>query len=338
MQNKVIVFSDNQNLTSKCLEKIEKSLLKRGLFDFSFLSCSLYADCVGFCIDAKNSYDNAIIICDNDNVDKLVEASKTDTDNLTLIQEQAIKLEQTTTYRKMLFVPIELDADKFLNEFLQPKDVFSCSIFGKSKNFVVSKFEEIKAQKENFDYKIITNSSFLHIIYYSKFVDESVLVEKFGDGLFATKDKDLVVCCGEILRRNSLSISICDGLTVGKISEKLSEFDVNDKINISESLIMFGDNSFEKLGIEKSFLDEHGTVSKETAFVMAKNLLKNAESDLALVVSGFDCDAGRCFVAVGNKKEIHVFSSVFYGNRSERMENVSSFALFRLLKFLKEKY
>ena len=71
---------------------------------------------------------------------------------------------------------------------------------------------------------------------------------------------------------------------------------------------------------------------------MAKNLLKNAESDLALVVSGFDCDAGRCFVAVGNKKEIHVFSSVFYGNRNERMENVSSFALFRLLKFLKEKY
>ena len=177
MQNKVVVFSDNQNLTSKCLEKIEKSLLKRGLFDFSFFSCSLYADCVGFCIDAKNSYDNAIIICDNDNVDKLVEASKTDTDNLTLIQEQAIKLEQTTTYRKMLFVPIELDVDKFLDEFLQSRDVFSCSIFGKSKNFVVSKFEEIKAQKENFDYKIITNSSFLHSLLMKVFLLKNLVTD-----------------------------------------------------------------------------------------------------------------------------------------------------------------
>ena len=338
MQNKVIVFSDNQNLIAESLKKIEKSLLKRGLFDFSFLSCSLYADCIAFCIDAKNNNDNTIIVCDNENVDKLVEASKTDTDNLTLIKEQAVKVEQTTTYRKMMFVPIELDIDNFLNDFLPVKEVFACSIFGKTKSFVVQKFEEIKVGVSEFNYKIITNSTFLHTVYYSKFVDENLLKEKFGESVFAVNDKSLSDCCGELLRQKSLTISVVDSLTVGKISSLISLSGYDNKTDIKNSFLLFDDNSFEDFGIEKTFLDEHGAVSKETVFVMAKNALKKCDSDVALAVSGFDCDAGRCFVAVGNKQEIHVFSSIFYGNRSERFENIVNFALFRLLKFLKEKY
>ena len=145
MQNKVIVFSDNQNLTSKCLEKIEKSLLKRGLFDFSFLSCSLYADCVGFCIDAKNSYDNAIIICDNDNVDKLVEASKTDTDNLTLIQEQAIKLEHIA---KCCLFQLNLILTNFWTNFCSQKMFFLVPYLGKVKILWFQNLRKLKHRKK----------------------------------------------------------------------------------------------------------------------------------------------------------------------------------------------
>lgn len=334
MQNKIIVFCDNQNTTSNALKEIEISLLKRGLFDFSFLSCSLYADCLAFCHDAKNE-GNVIVVCKNEDIDKLVEAVKTDTDNLTLVDEQAVKLEQTTTFGKILFVPIEIGVEKFLDGFVEKKNVYSCSIFGKNHTFVQNFFSEIKEHEVGFNYEIITKSQFLHTIYYSKHIDENVLNEKFGESVFAFDERSLQKCCADVLKEKSLSLSVADALTMGEISCRISLAD--EKVSLKEDLVLPNEDAFAKLDIEKAFLAEHGSVSKETVFVMSKNLLKDSV-DLSLSVVGFDVDAGRCFVAVGNRQEIHVFSSLFYGSKQQRMENVTDFALFRLLRFLKEKY
>lgn len=338
MKNKVVIFSDNQNLIAETLTKVEKSLLNRGFFDFSFFSSSIFDDALDWCKKSKIENDYSIILCDNKKMDEMVEKCKENEDNLSLLDEQAIVLEQTTTGHKMLFVPIEIDVEKFLDKFLESKEVFSCSIFGKSRNFCSQIFEDLKEHEVNFDYKIITLSSFLHIIYYSKHIVESVLVDKFGESLFCQRNCSLQDCCYEILKNNNLTLSVADCLTSGKLSERLEQLENDEKIQVKENFILNDDDSFEMVDIEKSFLDEHGIVSKETVFVVAKNLLKKSNADISISIVGFDCDAGRCFVAVGNKQEIHVFSSVFYGKRQERFENCVEFSLFRLLKFLKEKY
>lgn len=338
MKNKVIIFSDNQNLIAETLMKVEKSLLNRGFFDFSFFSSSSLNETIDMCKKAKIENDCSVIVCDNKLMDDIVEKCKENDDDLSLLEEQAIVLKQTTTFRKMLFVPIEIEVDKFLDDFLEAKEVFSCSVFGKNRSFCLQIFENIKEHEVNFDYKIITISSFLHIIYYSKFIVEDILVDKFGENLFCQSNCSLQDCCCEILKNNNLTLSVADCLTSGKLSERLAQLENDEKIQVKENFILNDDDAFEMVDIEKSFLDEHGIVSKETVFVVAKNLLKKSNADISISIVGFDCDAGRCFVAVGNKEEIHVFSSVFYGKRQERFENCVEFSLFRLLKFLKEKY
>ena len=101
--------------------------------------------------------------------------------------------------------------------------------------------------------------------------------------------------------------------------------------------MIFCESDFEKLQLDKLFLDENGLVSKETAFAMAKNLLKKYKSDFALAFVGFDCDAGRCFVAVGNAEQINVYSSVFHGCKQEIIENSTNFAIFKTICMLNEK-
>ena len=339
MQNKVIVCSIKQNLIEKTLRKIEESLIRKGLFDFSFLSCSCFEDCQSFCKDAKNSADKTIVICDNDKIDKLLDTIKENDDKFSFVEEHAVKLEKTTTFRNMLFVPIELSFDKFLDAFLDKREVHICSIFGKNFDFVKTKFDEIKNNFSGvFGYRIITNGQFLHNVYYSAHLDQNVLTTHFGESIFSQDGKTLQEkVVGKMLSQN-MTMAIADNLTFAGIISKLSEDCEQISKVLKNVVVLNGDSSFEKLDISKEFLDEKGSVSKETVFEMAKNLLKKTEAEIALAITGFDCDAGRCFVAIVNKQDGFVFSSAFHGDRSERLENIIHFALFRLLKFLNEKY
>lgn len=339
MQNKVVVCSSKQNLTADCLGKIEESLLQRGFFDYSFSTCSSFDNLVCVCKTAKNSIDNTIVICEDRMIDKLLEEIKESDDKFSYVKEQAIKLEKTTTYRKMLFVPIELEIDKFLDSFLEEKESYVCSVFGKNHEFIKEKFDEIKTKFEDrFDYVIINKSQFLHSVYYSKYVDESLLEEYFGENVFVDFSKSLTKKLEELLVSKNLKLSIADNLTFGLFSGKLFENSKQFASLLKRCVVLNDDESFKQMLLDKQFLDNNGTVSKETAFELTKNLLRDDGVDVAVSIIGFDCEAGRNFVSVGNRQEIFVYSSVFYGNREKRLQNVINFALFKSIKFLLEKY
>lgn len=332
MQNKVIVCAENQFLICDVLRKIEKSLLKMGLFDFSFLSCSLFADCLSFCTDAKRFADTTIVVCENEKIDKIIDSIKDGTEKFSLLKEQAVVLEHTTTYNKMLFLPIEVEAESFLDLFLNKREVFCCSIFGKSKSFVENEFERLKNQNR-FEFALHSKSQFLHTVYFSGKGLEEGLKDVFGESLISFDDKSLADCCVECSTKKGVTLSIAEGITKGKLVSKLAETQ-NFGLVVKKSFVLNKDGDFEDLNIDGLFLNENGDVSKETAFATTKNLIAKSSCDVGISILGFDCDAGRCFVAVGNKKEIHVFSSVFFGGRLQIFENACDFALFRLLKFL----
>lgn len=339
MQNKVVVCSSKQNLTADCLGKIEESLLQRGFFDYSFSTCSSFDNLVCVCKTAKNSIDNTIVICEDKMIDKLLEEIKESDDKFSYVNEQSIKLEKTTTYRKMLFIPIELEIDKFLDLFLEKKESYVCSFFGKNQEFVNEKFDEIKTNFEDgFDYVVISKSQFLHIIYYSKYVDEGLLIEHFGENVFVDFSKPLTEKLEELLISKNLKLSVADNLTFGLFSGKLFENSKQFASLLKRCVILNNDESFKQMLLDKQFLDNNGTVSKETAFELTKNLLRDDGVDIAVSIIGFDCEAGRSFVSVGNRQEIFVYSSVFYGDREKRLQNVINFALFKSIKFLIEKY
>lgn len=312
MKNRIVVLQDGRDL------KVEKSLLKRGFFDFSMLFFSDVHEFEDAVLDAKLNADNVIVLCKNDLVDGLVDNIKDDGDEFSLVFEQAIKVENKE--KKFLFVPTELDLDKFLDNFLPEKPQYSCLIFGKSEREVARKFGEFSTS-----YRIITKSPLLHIVHYSKQIEEALLKATFGESFCALNDEDLSHACAKFLGERTLSVA--EQISGGFVSAKLA----SESVALKKCEIVSENTNL----VSHDFLEEHGVASKETAYELAKMLLKDC--DIALSVVGFDVDGGRCFVAVGNKQEIHVFSSTFYGSKKEIMENVSDFALFRLLKFLQEK-
>lgn len=327
MQNRVIICDKNALSISENLRKIELSLLDRGQFNFSFFACSNLSDCLKFLNDV--SFEKTVIVCPNAMIDEVLNSVKTDGSSLTLLNEQAVKVE-TEVETAFLLVPIELDATMFLSEFLPMNAVHSISIFGKNKAFLQEKFEELKKNYDDFDYEIITLNQFLHNVYYSRFVDQQQLAEMLGESLVSFKAQDLQSACLEKLDKK---LSVVEFMTDGNVTSKLTKQKASA---LAKSFVFLSEDDFEELGIDKDFVEKNGSVSKEMVFAMAKNLLKKTDGDLAMAVTGFDCDAGRSFVAVGNKNVIHVFSSVFYGSRAERMENITDFTCFCLLKFLKE--
>ena len=322
MKNKVIVFSGNKVFSYD----IAQSFLKRGVLDFSIQICENFDDFAVQVKEARGEDVNVISICPNEFVDNLLEKVKLESDNLTLLFEQAVKLENGTL--KMLFLPFELEFEKFFDEFLPAGEVSCCSIFGKTYSFIESKLKEL-----NCSYKIITKNMFLHTIYYSATVNEETLKSIFGDSLYSTKDESLACVCGRLLKEKNLSISVAEQISAGGVTNALM---IGSEIVTKRSFLLFTEKDFVAVGINADFLETNGIACKETAYQIARKLLLKAESDVIVSVLGDD-EKERIFVSVGDEKEIHVFSSAFNCNKTERAELIISFALFILQRFLKNK-
>lgn len=321
MQNKVIIFG-------KITEQIEEFLHERGIFDA--LSCFSFEDCCNLCNETCVNCKNVVVLCKNEFIDELVERVKTSDDVLSLINDQAVKIERQTTFKTMLLVPIEADYRQLLDNFLPQKNLFVCMVFGKSEKFLKEKLLNLKNTSErDLEFQIIEIGQFLHIVYSSKQLSE----ELFEGGLYSNKRQSLAQALKDILAEKTLSVA--ENMTAGTLTKKIAE---GCKTNLAGVEIICSDKDFDRLGMDQLYLEQNGSVSKETVFDMAKNLLRNKKTDLAVAITGFDCDAGRSFVAVGNREQIHVYSSTFYGERDEIVENATNFALFKTICFLKEKY
>lgn len=318
MLTKVIIF---ENTT----QNIDDFLHEHGIFDM--LYCYSFEDCLSVCKKVCEEAQNVVILCKNDQIDPLVEKLKTNEDVLSLINDQAVKMERQTIIKNVFFLPFEADYENLLESILPKKEQYISAVFGKSESFLKEKLELLK-QDGDFDYHIVAKDAFLHIVYLTKPIDKQV----FEGGCYSNKNQSLASALKTALQDKSLAV--VEQMTGGRLISKISS---SCKENIVGAELIFCDSDFEKVQLDELFLEQNGTVSKETAFAMAKNLLKKYKTDFALAFVGFDCDAGRSFVAVGNSEQINVYSSVFYGSKEEIVENSTNFAIFKTICLLNEK-
>ena len=307
-KNKVVILEDKNFI------EIEKALVSRGYFDYEIKKCCNFDD---FISDADA--DDMIFLCKNDFIDEAVEKLKTGDSILSLLDSQAVLV--TDGEKRKLFIPIELDYNKFLDEFLEKKPVYVCQIFGRSSQNIQDKFDEFQTS-----YKIITKSSLLHTVFYNTYIEQQNLADAFADAVYAFDDTSLQGACGQILAGKNFALF--EQVSCGQVLAKLSTAG-----EFKNAKLLLGDEDFLAAGVSQDILTQFGTQSKEAAVELVKNAL--GLCDVALSVVGFE--GGKIFIAVGNKSQIHVFSTEFGGDKALQLENVSDFALFELLRFLKEK-
>ncbi len=321
MKNRVVAFTGNRNFP---LDEVEKSLLGLGHFDFSYVICKLFEECVGEC---NQDFDTGIVICDNHDLDRLLESVKKDGDALELLHEQAVSLKRDG--KKLLFLPLGLNYESFLKEFLGDFGALVYSVFGKTAGYIQNIFNSIRC-----DYKIITKSSILHTVYCSSTINPQLLQSAFGENLYSLQNESVASACAKVLEKSGQTLAVAEEFSAGLVCGTLLQACKSGQTNfLKEAHILSSENDLERFGISADFLQEKGIASKETAFEFSKNLIKTSEADLVMTILG---ENERFFVAIGNKEQIHVFSTIFDGTREENLSNLVDFALFRLMQVVKK--
>lgn len=147
---------------------------------------------------------------------------------------------------------------------------------------------------------------------------------------------------------NDLSISTAESCTGGLISSRLTDVSGSSEF-IKQNFITYSDVSKEKyLGVSRISIVENGVVSSEVASEMAEGVLKNTDSDIALVTTGIagptggsdKKPVGLIYISVASDKKTRTIR--YYANSvlSRRIIKFifSQVALKYLYKFLKENY
>lgn len=311
MKNKVVVFSKNLS----CIDKVKEELSKRGQFDFSIQFCTFFDECLASCKEAKESSEKTIVVCKNEVIDKILAEIATKEDNLSLLFQQAVQLCHED--KNMLFVPSEIEFPKFFDVFLQTKKAFCFSVFGKTANFVESRMDTL-----DLGYEIITKSQFLHTIRISEPLDETWLQDNFENVILSD---DLGKICREILQEKGLTLAMAEQITMGRV---LGEIGQNE--NLKKGEILLSVNDFMSAGVKEETLQNFGIVSKEVAFEVCKRNLNSADISLSILGD----ETGKTMLAMGDKSQIHVFSSVFQNQDGAVLDEMRDFALFKLFCFL----
>jgi len=109
-------------------------------------------------------------------------------------------------------------------------------------------------------------------------------------------------------------------------------------------MVCYSDISKQKrLGVGQQTIYTHGVVSEEVAYEMAAGLIvSNPDYDVVMATTGYASSAnisgvdltGRCYLAIGDKKGIHVFAQQFTGSRQEITKKGVANAIFKLYKML----
>jgi hypothetical protein len=322
----MLIFDSNQGKISIITSQMEKFLLSRGLFDFSFLATTDFEDFVEFLKQKRSAEGKIAVICENSRLDEALERVKVDEDKLSLLNQQAVALDNDDG-TKMVFVPSELDFVPFLCDFLPKRPAFVCSIFGKSKNFVDAQFEKIKENDDfDFDYYIITKSPYSHVVYYSNYISLDQIESAFGECFYSDKDESVFDRAKGLLSQTGFRLLLAEYGTFGNLS---ASFKTRGSVfSSADELKDFG-VSVEALEAEDS--------GKDVSFALCKTMLAQKEADVAVAIYSGTGAGEKSYVSVGDKEVVHIYSSVFPSGSEEKTKDLCEFAAFRLVCFLQKK-
>lgn len=151
-----------------------------------------------------------------------------------------------------------------------------------------------------------------------------VLENEFKKYIYGYDNISLEAVIIDLLNKNELTLAICESITGGRISSKLTEVPGASKV-FDRSIVSYSNISkIEELGVKKDTLNKHGAVSKETAYEMAKGLFEKTNVDICLSITGLagpggdstGKSIGLVYICIWTKDLKKVFKYNFNGDRN----------------------
>ncbi|MCU0852331.1 MAG: CinA family protein [Thermoplasmata archaeon] len=147
---------------------------------------------------------------------------------------------------------------------------------------------------------------------------------------------------GGLLRKRSLTLSVAESCTGGKIGDMLTEVPGSSDYFLGGIVSYSNQAKVDLLGVKRKSLDSVGAVSEEVAIQMVSGAIRAFGSDVAVSTTGIagptgataEKPVGLVYIAVGSEKASVCAREVFKGDRSAVKEQAAVKALEMLKDFL----
>jgi nicotinamide-nucleotide amidase len=131
-----------------------------------------------------------------------------------------------------------------------------------------------------------------------------------------------------------LTLAVSESCTGGLVSHMLTSLPGISKV-FDSAIVCYSSKSKHKLlGVDKSIISTHGTISEETARAMAEGVEKKTGADVGLAITGNlgpepeeDKKTGLVYIAVSSGKETTSRGFIFDGDRQQIKQSASEAAL-----------
>lgn len=165
------------------------------------------------------------------------------------------------------------------------------------------------------------------------------IFKKLSKFIYAEENISIFNVVYQLLTMMGKKLSIAESVTGGNIASSLIKNNSGASKVITRSFVTYSDNAKNAiLNVSNKTLKEKTAVSSEVAYEMVQGLTEITDADFVLATTGYADgeNAGLCYIAVGDRKTIHVYKNVFSGNREKVIENITKSALFYLIKKIRK--
>lgn len=166
--------------------------------------------------------------------------------------------------------------------------------------------------------------------------------EEFNEYIYAYDNMQLEEVVVNKLIDKGFKIGLCESCTGGLVSSLITR--VPGASNVLErSIISYSNTSkVEELNVKVTTLNEHGAVSEETAFEMAKGLMNKANLDIVVSITGIagpdggsdNKPVGLVYLCIMTRDTHKIIKSNFNGNRTLIQNRAAIKALDEIRKIL----
>lgn len=232
-------------------------------------------------------------------------------------------------------------------------EVKSINTIGIGESTLEAELRTLDIFEDGFDIATFANLGNCEIKIIARAMDREILQEKMLNKISIIRDhfKDYIygydnISIEEVLVQRLIeknyTLSFCESCTGGKISSKITSVPGASQV-FDRGLITYSNKAkMDELGVSSITLEEHGAVSEETAYEMAKGLIDKTNSDIVLSITGVagpgggteDKPLGLVYICIMSKEGHKILKNNFVGNRVTVQERATMTALWQLNKYL----
>ncbi len=174
-------------------------------------------------------------------------------------------------------------------------------------------------------------------------VDEMLasVSEALRDCTYAYEDVSIEERVASLLLERQKTLGVAESFTGGGIASALVRIPGISRV-FKDGVVCYSNEAKQRrLHIAPDVLEQNGAVSIETAYEMAAGQLMDGGFDYVVATTGNagptsekPGETGVCYIAVGDRENVHIYRYIFTGSRAEVIESGTKAALFRLYKLI----